>query len=257
MLTESQQGSARILTLDRQEAGNALSLELVVALEKALAKCRDDSSLRSVIITGAGEKFFCTGGDVKRYSLIEDAAGLHEIFDRAARLLDLIEDCELPVFAAINGYAIGGGLELALACDMRFAAAGVQMGFPQSRLGIIPGWNGIERVLAVAGRGTAMRLLLSGDRVDASEAHRLGLVDFVAQGESALDAALRYAARLDTAAPLSLKAMKQVVAQTLHAPRDQARMLARAEFGRLWFTADHQEAEAACAQKRAPQFSGC
>ena len=139
---------------------------------------------------------------------------------------------------------------------MRFAAAGVQMGFPQSRLGIIPGWNGIERVLAVAGRGTAMRLLLSGDRVDATEAHRLGLVDFVAQGESALDAALRYAARLDTAAPQSLKAMKQVVAQTLQAPRDQARMLARSEFGRLWFTADHKEAEAAFAQKRAPQFSG-
>ena len=256
MLIESQQGSTRILTLDRQDAGNALSLELVVALEEALAKCRTDSSLRSVIITGAGEKFFCTGGDVKRYSTIENAEGLHEIFDRAAGVLDLVESCELPVFAAINGYAIGGGLELALACDMRFAAAGVQMGFPQSRLGIIPGWNGIERVLAVAGRGTAMRLLLSGDRVDATEAHRLGLVDFVAQGESALDAALRYAARLDTAAPQSLKAMKQVVAQTLQAPRDQARMLARSEFGRLWFTADHKEAEAAFAQKRAPQFSG-
>ena len=102
MLIESQQGSTRILTLDRQDAGNALSLELVVALEGALAKCRTESSLRSVIITGAGEKFFCTGGDVKRYSTIEDAEGLHEIFDRASGLLDFIETCELPVFAAIN-----------------------------------------------------------------------------------------------------------------------------------------------------------
>ena len=256
MLIESQQGSTRILTLDRQDAGNALSLELVVALEGALAACRDDSSLRSVIITGAGEKFFCTGGDVKRYSLIEDATHLHEIFDRAAGLLDRIEACELPVFAAINGYAIGGGLELALACDMRFAAAGIQMGFPQSRLGIIPGWNGIERMLSVVGRGTAMRLLLSGDRVDANEAHRLGLVDFVAQDESALDAALAFAERLDSAAPQALRAMTRVVSQTLHAPRDQARALARAEFGRLWFTEDHKEAEAAFAQKRAPKFTG-
>jgi enoyl-CoA hydratase/carnithine racemase len=256
VLLATQHGATRVLTLNRPEAGNALSGEVAAALEAALADCRADTALRAVVLTGAGERFFCTGGDVKRYSTIADPQSRDARFDRIRDLLDLIEAIDLPVLAAINGYAIGGGLELALACDLRFAAPGAALGFPQSRLGIIPGWNGIERVLKVAGRGAAMRLLLGGERVGAAEAQRLGVVDFVADGEPVIDAALRFANGLAATAPLSIGAVKRVVRKTLEGPQDAARALAREELARLWFSADHKEAEAAFAAKRAPVFTG-
>jgi enoyl-CoA hydratase len=254
VLLASQQGATRILTLNRPQAGNALSVDLAQALEEALNECRRDAALRAIVLTGAGDRFFCTGGDVKRYSTIEDASSLDAIFDRIRELLDLIESIDLPVLAAINGYAIGGGLELALACDLRFVAPTALLGFPQSRLGIIPGWNGIERVLRLTGRGTAIRLLMSGERVDARQAREMGLIDFVAEG--VVEAALRFAGTLESTAPLSLGAVKRVVRETLAGPPDQARALARKEFARLWFTADHKEAETSFADKRSPKFTG-
>jgi enoyl-CoA hydratase len=256
MLTESQQGATRILSLNRPEAGNALSLELALALEDALLRCQDDQTVSAVIITGTGTKFFCTGGDVKRYSLITSPAALHEIFDRVAAVLDLIESHPLPVLAAVNGYAIGGGLELALACDMRFATSEASFGFPQVKLGIVPGWNGIERILNLVGRSTAMRLLLSGERVSAATALRLGLIDEVADQQPVLELALGFAAKLEQAAPLALRATKQAVNTTLNRSQSEARASTRELFRQLWFSADHKEAEVAFAEKRLPTFTG-
>ena len=256
MLTESQQGATRILTLNRPEAGNALSLELALELEEALLRCQAEQTLRAIVITGVGTKFFCTGGDVKRYSLIANPADLHEIFDRVSAVLDLIESHPLPVIAAVNGYAIGGGFELALACDLRFAAPEASLGFPQVNLGIVPGWNGIERVLQTVGRSTAMRLLVSGERVSATQALQLGLIDEVAAQQSVLELALSFTAKLEQAAPLALRAIKQVVNTTLKQSPLEARASARQLFRDLWFTADHKEAEAAFSEKRAPKFTG-
>ena len=255
MLHQTIHGSACVLTLDRPQAGNSLSLELALTLRNALIQAHETKKLRCIIITGAGNKFFCTGGDVKKYSELENRDALAEVFDQVAELMDVIEKCPLPVIAAINGYAIGGGLELALACDLRFAAEHAQLGFPQSRLGVIPGWNGTERLLRNVGKGQALRLLLSGKRVNAHEALSIGLIDGVSQDDTALNMALSFAAELDHCAPQSIVSIKKIVAATLYQERSVAREFIRDEFARLWFTQDHKEAEKAFAEKRPPQFT--
>ena len=254
LVLTAREGSALVLTLNRPDAGNAVSVELAGELRAALEECRGDSSIRSVVITGAGPRYFCTGGDVKRYALIEDAAALNDAFDRVRALLDLIEALDKPVIAAINGFAVGGGTELALACDLRIAVRSAQIGFPQVRLGILTGWDGTARLLENVGRSTAMRLLLSGERVGAEEALRLGLVDEVADDGQALAAALVFAHKLDKAAPMAIGAVKRTVLDTLRGDRAAAIARARKQFAALWFTKDHKEAEIAFAEKRVPRF---
>jgi enoyl-CoA hydratase/carnithine racemase len=246
--------STVILTLNRPSAGNSMSYELALELDKSLQSIRTDSSVTSVIITGEGDKFFCTGGDVKKYASFNTKEELQLVFDKICDVLDLIESIDIPFIAAINGFAIGGGLELALACDLRVIKATAEVGFPQSRIGVIPGWNGIERLLNTTGRGIAMKMLLTGDRINAAEALRVGLAEEVAHDQSVLQCALSLAQRMQSAAPMSLGSVKKVVRSHLHYDKDQTRKLARDEFARLWFSKDHKEAEAAFAQKRQPIF---
>lgn len=244
-------GRALVLTIDRPHAGNSLSLNAIEALGAALATtCQ--AALAGVVVTGAGGKFFCTGGDVKAYRSIVDVAGLEAVFGAARRLLHMIEDFPLPVLAAIDGYALGGGLELALSCDLRFAAPGALLGFPQVQLGIIPGWNGTERLVRAIGRARAMRLLLTAQRLTAGEALSMGLVDDVA--DSPLDAALAFLDGLN-GAPLSIGGIKAAIRATDGDPV-AAERTTNAILQRLWFTADHREAEAAFVEKRKPAFQG-
>jgi len=247
--------SIEVLTLNRPSAGNSISYELALELEKALVSVRADKSLSAIIITGEGEKFFCTGGDVKKYATFKTKDELHVVFDKICDVLDLIESIDIPVIAAINGFAIGGGLELALASDLRVMSASAELGFPQSRIGVIPGWNGIERILSTVGRGGAMKLLLTGDRINASEALRIGLIDAIAESQSVLETALALARRIQSAAPMAIRSVKKVVRENLYSSREEARRVARDEFAALWFTNDHKEAEAAFAQKRQPVFT--
>lgn len=251
-LREARAGGALVLTLDRPAAGHALDEALIAALRARLDAAASDAALRCVVLTGSG-RFFCAGGDLKAYRDLEDAAALERVFGAARALLDAIEAHPLPVIAAIDGFALGGGAELALACDLRVAGEGASLGFPQLRLGIIPGWDGMERLAGLVGRGSAMRLLLTGERLAAGPAQALGLVDVVAP--VALDAALDVAARLDRAAPLAIRGAKEAM-RALSLPRDGSRAAAAAIFARLWFTEDHREAERAFAEKREPRFHG-
>ena len=251
-LREERAGRALLLTLDRPAAGNALDEATILALRARLDHAARDETLNCVILCGTG-RFFCAGGDLKAYRALENAAALERVFGAARALLDAIEAHPLPVIAAIDGYALGGGAELALACDLRVAGAGAVLGFPQLRLGIIPGWDGTERLAARVGRGTAMRLLLTGERLTAEAAQAMGLVELVA--ENAREAALRLAADLEAAAPLAIRGAKQALS-TLELPRAEARNLAARVFARLWFTEDHREAERAFAEKREAVFHG-
>lgn len=254
---ERRVGSALVLTLSRPEAGNSIDLDTARALRRALDACRGDRGVRSIVITGDGSRFFCTGGDVKRYRALQDVAELARVFGTVRDLLDQIEALDQPVIAAINGYAVGGGVELALACDIRIAQASARLALPQAKLGIIPGWDGIERLVDTVGRSAAMMILLSGRQYPAAEALAIGLVDEVAQeGTTALDAALACAAEFDSAAPMSIGATKRTVLHCLRSPRTTARAFAADTFGELWFSADHREAEAAFIEKRAPRFGG-
>ena len=256
VLSSEQIGSSQVLTITREQAGNSISKEVTTAFLAALGEIRDNSSLRSVIITGAGERFFCCGGDIKQYRELRSRGQLRDAFARPRGLLDAFEALPLPVIAAVNGYALGGGAELMLACDLRFAAASAQVGFPYVRLSLIPGWHGIERLARDCGQAVAMQLLLSGEPVSADEALRLRLVNEVVDDGAVLDAALHFAARLDDAAPLSLGATKQVLRQTVANPGQASRALAEQAFEDLWMSDDDREAEAAFTEKRKPAFNG-
>jgi len=256
LVLAAREGDCLVVRLNRPGDGNAISLAVAQALLRVVERVEGDGTLRAMVITGAGPRFFCTGGDVKAYAKVTGPAELNAVFDLIRDLLDRIESLHCPVIAAINGYAVGGGAELALACDLRVMEAAAQIGFPQSRLGILPGWDGIERLLPLVGRAATTRLLLTGTRVRAEEARALGLVDEVAADGHSVARALELARSIAETAPLSSGAIKTAIRDALSGEAQGARMRARDAFARLWFTEDHKEAERAFAEKRAPRFNG-
>jgi enoyl-CoA hydratase len=249
-------GAALVLTICRPEAGNSVDQATAKALGDALRANRNDTTLRAVIVAGEGGKFFCSGGDLKAYRALKTKKQLATAFGRVRKLLDDFEAFPLPVLAAIDGYALGGGMEMALACDLRFATEGAKLGVPQGRLGLIPGWNGAQRLVELVGRGATLRLLLTGEALTAEQAHAVGLVDELAGGTSALDHALAFTERLTKMAPLALSSIKTVVRASVRSSAKIGAQVATREFEKLWFTVDHREAEAAFAEKRQPSFIG-
>jgi enoyl-CoA hydratase/carnithine racemase len=245
-----------VLTIDRQDAGNSISAEVVEGLEAFFAEHTDDVDLRAVVITGAGDRFFAAGGDVKRYRALESREQLRAAFERPRRLMDEIETFPRPVIAAVNGWALGGGAELMLACDLRVMSAQAKIGFPYAKLSLAPGWYGAERLVNAVGQTAARDLLLRGEPVDAPEALRIGLVNEVAGAEGAPARALEIAAGFATKAPLSMGAIKRVLRAIDRESASRARSVADREFEDLWVSDDHREAESAFTEKREPRFTG-
>ena len=233
-----------------------MSAEVSQAFLDILDEIEGDSSLRAVIVTGVGKRFFCTGGDVKRYALIETKDQLRDMMQLASTVFKRFEALPVPVIAAINGYAIGGGVELLLGADIRIAAAHAEIGLPQIRLGIITAWGGYERLVRDVGYSRAMEIVMIGERISAAEAMRLGLINAVAEDGDAVAAALEMAAKFDKAAPLALAGAKRVLRAAATQPPDEAESLAVETVVDLWFTEDHREAEAAFGEKREPVFKG-
>ena len=180
VVKQERRGSALILTIDRPEAGNSLSTEVFESFIEILDSAEGDASLRAIIITDAGDRFFCTGGDVKRYALLETRDELREVMSLARSAFKRFESFPAPIIAAINGYAIGGGFEMLLATDLRIAAPTAKIGMPQVRLGIISGWEGYERMVHDIGFTRAMQVATTGEPYSAEEALRLGIVNAIA-----------------------------------------------------------------------------
>ena len=260
LVVAERHGACLVLRLNRPEAGNAISREVAEALGAHLRACTGAAMPKALVITGTGARYFCTGGDVKAYARLRSAEDLDTVFGLMREVCDALERLPCPVIAAINGFAIGGGAELALACDMRFAEASAQIGFPQSRLGVLPGWDGMQRLLDTVGRAAATRLLFTGKRVSAQEARELGLVDEVVPDGTVLRRALEMADTCAEVAPLAIGAIKLALKDAARAGTPQAvaetRVRTRESFARLWFTEDHAEAERAFAEKREPKFTG-
>lgn len=256
VLKSERRGAAQVITITREHAGNSISREVTEAFEQTIVPLEKDATLRAVIVTGSGDRFFCSGGDIKQYRDLRTREQLNTAFARPRKLLDHLEALPVPVIAAVNGYALGGGAELMLACDIRLASPEAKIGFPYVKLSLIPGWHGIERLARSCGYGIAMHLLTSGEAVSATEAKRLGLVNEVVTEDSVLDAALAFAARLESAAPLSLAATKRVLQRAFSHSPQSARHFAEQTFADLWMSDDHREAEAAFAEKRKPKFRG-
>jgi enoyl-CoA hydratase len=244
-------GAVAIVTLDRPEAMNALNVETLSALRDELRGLPED--VRVVVLTGAGERAFAAGADIK-YMRDLDVAAAKEWGALGHETTGLLEAMPQPTIAAINGFALGGGCELALACDVRYASPKAKLGQPEINLGIIPGWGGTQRLARVCGIGVAKELILTGRTVDAEEALRIGLVNAV--HDPVLDKALETAQLLASKSPIALAAAKATINRAL-AGDALGNLAAEADdFGDLFSSADAKEGLAAFAEKREPNFVG-
>jgi enoyl-CoA hydratase len=242
-----------LVTIDRQDALNALDLASLSELRDRLVDVSGDESTRVVILTGAGEKAFVAGADIKYMSGldVDDAKAWGALGHETGRLLETMPK---PTIAAVNGFALGGGCELALACDIRYAASKAKLGQPEVNLGIIPGWGGTQRLARVCGLGIAKELIFTGRLVDADEALRIGLVNAV--HDPVLEKAQETAALLATKSPISLRLMKELANRALGGDH-AANLEAEGEgFGELFSTQDAKEGLTAFVEKRQPEFMG-
>jgi enoyl-CoA hydratase len=242
-----------VLTVDRQDALNALDVETLTDLRDRLRELAADDGVRVVILTAAGEKAFVAGADIKYMSGldVDEAKAWGALGHETGRLLETMAK---PTIAALNGFALGGGCELALACDIRYAASGAKLGQPEVNLGIIPGWGGTQRLARVCGLGIAKELIFTGRIVGAEEALRIGLVNGV--HDPVLDKALETAALLASKSPIALRVMKELANRALGGDH-AANLEAEGEtFGELFSSDDAKEGMAAFVEKREPVFRG-
>lgn len=254
LLAKEPDGIATV-TVNRPEKLNALNEAVLQELSTAFERCRDDTDIRSVILTGAGEKAFIAGADIAALSRLTPAEA--EANSRSGQeLTKLMERLRKPVIAAINGYALGGGCELALACTLRIAAEGARMGQPEVKLGIICGYGGTQRLPRLVGRGRALELLLTGEAIDAAEALRIGLVNRVVKREALMDEARALARRIMAAGPLAVAASMNLVYEGLDKSLEDALDMEAYAFARGFETQDMREGTAAFLEKRPPKFTG-
>ncbi|MGQ7793611.1 enoyl-CoA hydratase/isomerase family protein [Faunimonas sp. B44] len=247
-------GTTHVVTLDRPERRNAISHQLMRELADALQAAERDASCRSVIITGAPD-FFSAGRDLKEAAK-SSPAEREEAKAAWRRVTDTIEGLKRPVVAAIEGHCLTGGLELALACDLRVAGAGASFGITSSRLGTIPGFGGTQRLPRLIGVSRALEILFSAEPIDVEEAYRIGLVNRKAARGEALAEALAMVRIYAERAPLSLATMKQVVRQGMGLDLAGALDLEQKLGAALTGTSDRAEGMAAFIEKRKPQFQG-
>jgi enoyl-CoA hydratase len=241
------------VTVDRPDAMNALDRPTLEELRDRLRELADDAEANVVVLTGAGERAFVAGADIKYMSGlgVEEARAWGALGHEAARLL---EPMAKPTIAAINGFALGGGCELALACDLRYASTRAKLGQPEINLGIIPGWGGTQRLARATTLGIAKELIFTGRLVAAEEAHRIGLVNGV--HDPVLEKAREVAALLASKSPVALAAAKAATNRALQGEHDPNLEQEGEDFGELFASEDAKEGLSAFAEKREPVFKG-
>lgn len=248
-------GAVATVTLDRPEVLHALDAVMFDELERAFEGLSADPMVRVILLTGSGERAFAAGADIR--ALVDtNAASGRAASERGQQVFLQIERCGKPVIACLNGVALGGGCELALACTFRIASDRAKLGLPELKLGLIPGYGGTQRLPRLIGRSAALRLMLTGAAVDAAEALRLGLVDEVVPAGELMTRARAVAETIAGMAPLAISAVIQAVARGEGLPIEQAMQVEAEIFGELCGTADKSEGLAAFLQKRPAKWSG-
>jgi len=247
-------GVVATLTLNRPKQLNALNAPLLAELSQALREMDDDPAIRAIVITGAGEKAFAAGADIGELNALPNAAAGAEKARLGQKVTLEIERLSKPVIMAINGFALGGGCELAMAGDIRIASDNAKFGQPEVNLGLIPGYGGSQRTTRLVGKGMAMFLCLSGDLIDANLALQIGLVERVVPQAELLPAAMKLAQTIASKAPLAIAACKRAINDGAHLPIDDALELEALAFGTLVETQDFKEGTSAFLEKRTPNW---
>jgi enoyl-CoA hydratase len=244
-----------ILTINRPEKMNALSTELTTELKQALDEIEEDKDLRVLVITGAGEKAFVAGADINE--LVDRDALLGRRVSRFRQeLFSRIENLPVPVIAAVNGFALGGGLELALACNIRIASEKAKFGAPEVKLGIIPGDGGTQRLPRLVGLGRAMEMVVTGDFVDAEEAYRIGLANKVVPDEELMETTMALAKKIASRPPLAVKYAKEAVNRSQEGDAASGYALESYLHALSCTTEDKKEGVTAFLEKRKGEFKG-
>ncbi|HEX6700157.1 MAG TPA: enoyl-CoA hydratase-related protein [Gaiellaceae bacterium] len=243
------------VTVDRPEAMNALDLPTLQALHDRLSELAEDDGARVVVLTGAGDRAFIAGADIKYMSSLSvlEARNWGGLGHACGLLLETMPK---PTIAAINGFALGGGCELALACDLRYASTTARLGQPEINLGLIPGWGGTQRLARVCGLGLAKELILTGRTVEAAEAERRGLVNAVFEPAELMERTLETARLLASKGPVALAYAKEAANLALQGAHDASLVQEGSLFALLFSTEDAKEGLAAFAEKREPRFVG-
>jgi enoyl-CoA hydratase len=243
-----------VITINRPEKRNALSAAVRRELLSALDVIREDASTRVVVITGAGDKAFVAGADIAEFA--ERTPVQQRTVMAEPRIFDAVAEFPKPVIAMINGFALGGGCELALACDMRIAARSARLGQPEIKLGIIPGGGATQRLPRLVGVGNAMRLILTGELINAEEAARVGLVDLVVEDSDLATRTFEIARAMAAHSPLTLRLAKTAVRASEEMPLAAGLAFERELFITAFGSNDKREGVAAFLEKRAPKFTG-
>lgn len=248
-------GAVAVLSINRPRVLNALNTQTISELREAVLELKGDAAVRAVILTGAGERSFVAGADITELANVPGAQ-LKEYAERGQDVFDLIEHMGKPVLAAINGYALGGGCELAMACTLRVAADTAKLGQPEIDLGAIPGFGGTQRLTRLVGKGSALELLLTGRQITADEALRIGLVNRVVPAVDLMGESREMAQALAAKAPVAVRYILESVHRGFDAPFDQAQAMEAALFGVIASTDDMREGTAAFLEKRKARFTG-
>ncbi|MFQ5691091.1 MAG: enoyl-CoA hydratase/isomerase family protein [Gemmatimonadota bacterium] len=254
LLVEKLEGRVALLTVNRPDKMNALNGQVRCALVGALNELQDDDEVRVLVLTGAGEKAFIAGADITEF---KDQAPVQQYrFMERGNIYSAMEALPKPVIAMINGYCLGGGCELSMACDIRVAATTARLGQPEVNLGIIPGGGGTQRMPRLIGEGQAMRLILTGDMIGAEEAARIGLVDQIFPPEELRDKTLELARKIASKSPIALQAAKECILAARRTPLDEGLKFERGWFSLLFSTRDKDEGVNAFLEKRKAEFTG-
>jgi enoyl-CoA hydratase len=244
-----------VVTLNRPKVLNALNAALLAELDAAVDAIAADASVRVVILTGAGEKAFAAGADIQELARVSAVDG-QQLALRGQRLFSKIETLRVPVIAAINGFALGGGCELALACTLRIASETAKLGQPEVKLGLIPGYGGSQRLPRLVGKGAALKMILTGEMISAAEALRIGLVEEMVPAGELMARAEQIAKTIAAQAPLAIAKCLEAVHEGYDLPLGEALAHEAALFGLCCATADKSEGTSAFLEKRVPVWQG-
>ena len=255
ILFETLDDATALITVNRPQKLNSLTGATQLELADAFSRVRAERSMRALILTGAGDRAFVAGSDINEISELDpiQAQGYAE---RGQHMLRLLETLGKPSVAAINGFALGGGLELAMACTVRFACPEAKLGQPEIKLGILPGHGGTQRLPKLVGRGRALDMLLTGEPIDAGEAWRIGLINSIAPREELIAHSRQWLARVLANAPVAASLIMEAVDVGLNSSTEEGMRYEAAAFALTTATADGREGTRAFLEKRKPSFAG-